>query len=150
MDDSVERLRQKGDVLWKTVLKDRTLNAGGKFEWVDSVLIKVIKLIWPSRANPRLHLIFLSVPPKRTLVARGQREPVQLCRFRPTERPLRTTRRLDHRRKRRRQRRKNDGNQAPSRLQALPRHGPQKRGDIQVSVHLSISSRYLQIPFAGP
>ncbi|XP_044750466.1 midasin [Coccinella septempunctata] len=42
-DDSVERLKQKEGILRRNVQDERSLNAGGKFEWVDSVLIKCLQ-----------------------------------------------------------------------------------------------------------
>lgn len=39
--DSIQLLKENIIAICASVQKDGTLNAGGKFEWVDSVLIKV-------------------------------------------------------------------------------------------------------------
>lgn len=38
---TAEKVVEKGRILLEAVKKEGSLNAGGKFEWVDSVLIKV-------------------------------------------------------------------------------------------------------------
>lgn len=40
-DEQLEILRRKTETISESVKKENSLNAGGKFEWVDSVLIKV-------------------------------------------------------------------------------------------------------------
>lgn len=41
--NSLQALREKTETIAACVQRDGTLNAGGKFEWVDSVLIKVVQ-----------------------------------------------------------------------------------------------------------
>lgn len=40
--NSIELLKEKVMTICTAVQNDGTLNAGGKFEWVDSILIKVL------------------------------------------------------------------------------------------------------------
>lgn len=42
--ETLEILKAKTSKILALVHKDSTLNAGGKFEWVDSILIKVVQL----------------------------------------------------------------------------------------------------------
>lgn len=39
--ETITKLIERGRVLLEAVKKEGSLNAGGKFEWVDSILIKV-------------------------------------------------------------------------------------------------------------